>query len=69
MQQSCYELQQKVLLCEDTMKAFLSAVVVALVVAAAAPFALPGLQKDAATAFSTSSTRVGDPGHNLVGAH
>ena len=54
---------------EDIMKAFLSAIVVAVVVAAAAPFALPGLQKDASNAFATASTRVGDPGHNLVGAH
>ena len=47
----------------------LSAIVVAVIVAAAAPFALPGLQQDASSAFATSSTRVGDPGHNLVGSH
>ena len=51
------------------MKAFLSAVVFAIVVAAAAPFALPGMQKDASSAFSTTSVRVGDPGHNLIGQH
>lgn len=52
------------------MKAFLAAVAFAVVVAAAAPFALPGFQKDSATAFSSAaSTRVGDPGVNLIGGH
>ncbi len=51
------------------MKAFLSAVVFALVVAAAAPFMLTGLQHDTSTAFSTGRTRVGEPGSNLIGAH
>jgi len=49
------------------MKAFLSAVVFALVVAAAAPFALPALQQDSATAFTTSGVRLDDPGSNLIG--
>lgn len=48
------------------MKAFLSAIVVALVLAAAAPFALTGMQQNSSDAFSTVSTRVGDPGHNLI---
>lgn len=51
------------------MKAFLAAVVFALAIAAAAPFALPGMQSDSSTAFSTVSTRVGDPGGNLIGRH
>ena len=49
------------------MKAFLSAVAFALVVAVAAPFALTGLQKDSSQAFTTSGVRLDDAGSNLIG--
>ena len=49
------------------MKAFLSAVVFSIIVAAAVPYVLPGMQKDASEAFTTTGARVGDPGSNLIG--
>ncbi len=49
------------------MKAFIASVAFALVVAAGAALVLDQLQQPASSAFSTSSTRVGDPGHNLIG--
>jgi hypothetical protein len=49
------------------MKAFLSAVAFIVVVAAAAPYLLPGMQQNASTAFTTSGVRLDDPGSNLIG--
>lgn len=49
------------------MKAFLAAVVFAIVVAAAAPFVLPGMQQDSSAAFTTAGARIDDPGSNLIG--
>ena len=49
------------------MKAFISAIVVAVVVACAASFVLSGVQKTSDTAFTTSGARVGNPGTNLIG--
>jgi len=48
------------------MKAFISAVIVSLVLAVGASFVLNTQQQTAANAVSTSSARVGDPGHNLI---
>ena len=48
------------------MKAFISAVIVAVVVAVGAAFVLNTQQKTADKAFATSGARVGDPGHNLI---
>ena len=49
------------------MKAFLSAVVVALVVAVGAAYVLDGsFQRPASEANTSMGVRVGDPGHNLV---
>ena len=48
------------------MKAFLSAVAVAVILAVAASFILNTQQQTAANAFATSGARVGDPGHNLI---
>jgi hypothetical protein len=50
------------------MKVFLVSVLVAIVVAAAAALILNTGQRAAWEAYSSAqSTRVGDPGHNLVG--
>ena len=49
------------------MKAFIASVAVALVVAIGASVVLEQQQQSAATAFSTESTRVGEPGYNLIG--
>jgi hypothetical protein len=57
--------QQK--LWRRAMKAFLSAVAFIVVVAAAAPYLLPGMQQNASSAFTTSSVRIDDPGSNLIG--
>ena len=49
------------------MKAFLSAVVVALVVAVGAAYILDGsFQRPVSEANTSTGVRVGDPGHNLV---
>ena len=49
------------------MKAFLSAIVVALVVAVGAAYLLDGsFQRPASEANTSEGVRVGDPGHNLV---
>ncbi|HUF44674.1 MAG TPA: hypothetical protein VMN43_04985 [Aestuariivirgaceae bacterium] len=49
------------------MKAFLSAVVVSLVVAVGAAFILDGtFQRPSSEAYTTSGVRLDDPGHNLV---
>ncbi|MBX9757585.1 MAG: hypothetical protein K2Y29_02325 [Beijerinckiaceae bacterium] len=49
------------------MKAFIASVAFALVVAVGASFVLEQQQQSAASAFSTTGARVGDPGHNLIG--
>ncbi len=49
------------------MKIVLASMAVAIVLGVVAAFVLNGNQRPAFEAFSTSSTRVGDPGHNLVG--
>ena len=49
------------------MRAFLASVVVAIVVAIGAMFALDGVWRPADQAFATSGARVGDAGDNLVG--
>jgi hypothetical protein len=48
------------------MKAFISAVIVAVIVAVGAAFVLDSQQKTADKAFATSGARVGNPGHNLI---
>ena len=48
------------------MKAFISAIIVAVVVAVGAAFVLNTQQQTADKAFATSGARVGDPGHNLI---
>src|SRR5262245_27890954 len=52
---------------EDGMRAFLASVVVAIVVAVGAMFALDAVWRPADQAFATSGARVGDAGDNLVG--
>jgi hypothetical protein len=51
------------------MKAFLSAVIVAVCLAAGASYVLSTQQKSAAQAFATGGARVGDGGHNLIGVN
>jgi uncharacterized protein HemX len=54
---------------ERSMKAFVSAVIVAVVLATGAAYVLNTQQQSSAQAFATSGARVGDPGHNLVGVN
>jgi len=49
------------------MKAFVTAVVIAIVIAVVGAFSLTAIQQPVYEAFATSSTRVGNPGHNLIG--
>ncbi|MDQ6437670.1 hypothetical protein RB623_26770 [Mesorhizobium sp. LHD-90] len=49
------------------MRMILTGIVVAAVIAIGAGYLLQARQEPAWQAFSTESTRVGDPGHNLVG--
>lgn len=49
------------------MKVILASILTAVVLAVGASFVLTGVQKPAFEVYSTSGTRVGDPGHNLVG--
>jgi hypothetical protein len=49
------------------MNIVISGIVVAIALGVVSAFALRGSQEPAYEAFSTSSTRVGDPGYNLVG--
>lgn len=51
------------------MKVIILAAVAILVLAYAASFLLNRSQSPAYEAFIGSGTRVGDPGHNLVGPH
>lgn len=50
------------------MGAILTGIVVAIAIAIGAGYFLPQEQKQAWQVYSTSSTRVGDPGENLVGS-
>lgn len=49
------------------MRAILSGIAVALVLAVLAGFVLAEVQKPSFEAYLTPSVRLGDPGHNLVG--
>ena len=49
------------------MRAILSGIVAAIVFGVIAFFVLSAVQEPAYEAYSTSSTRLGDPGSNLVG--
>lgn len=49
------------------MRAILSGIVAAIVFGVIAFFVLAAVQEPAWQVYSTSSTRVGDPGSNLVG--
>jgi hypothetical protein len=49
------------------MKAFLSGVAIAIVVAVVAMFALNGAWRSSDKAYTTTGARVTDAGHNLVG--
>ncbi|UIJ73178.1 hypothetical protein [Aurantimonas sp. HBX-1] len=49
------------------MKAIVSGILIAGVIAVVASFALSEAQRPAYERYSTNSVRVGDPGHNLVG--
>src|SRR3546814_18278990 len=51
----------------SSMGIIISGIVTAIVCGAIAAFALSAVQKPSYDAYSTSSTRVGDPGSNLVG--
>lgn len=50
------------------MGVILTGVVVAIAIAIGAGYVLPREQKQAWQVYSTTSTRVGDPGENLVGS-
>lgn len=49
------------------MRMILTGIVVAIVIAIGAGYVLLAQQEPSWQVFSTDSTRVGDPGHNLVG--
>lgn len=49
------------------MNAIFSGIVIALGVAVLAAFVLNESQRTSFAVYSTQSTRLGDPGHNLVG--
>lgn len=48
------------------MKAFIAAVLCAAAIGVAAVYVLGTQQETVDVAFSTSGTRVGNPGHNLI---
>ncbi|NDV85346.1 hypothetical protein GTW51_01380 [Aurantimonas aggregata] len=50
------------------MKAILSGILIAGIIAVVASFALSEAQRPAYERYSTTSVRVGEPGNNLVGA-
>jgi hypothetical protein len=50
------------------MGVILMGIIVAIAIAIGAGYYLPKEQKQAWQAYSTTSTRVGDPGENLVGS-
>jgi hypothetical protein len=49
------------------MKMIFASVLIAIVIGVAAAFIMNTAQRPAYEVYSTSSTRVGEPGHNLVG--
>ena len=49
------------------MKVIVGSVLIAIVIGVAAAFILTGVQKPAYEVYSTVSTSVREPGHNLVG--
>lgn len=49
------------------MRMILTGIVLAIVIAVGAGYLLQAQQETSWQFFSTDSTRVGDPGHNLVG--
>ncbi len=49
------------------MKVIFASVLIAVVIGVAAAFILDTAQRPAYEVYSTSGTRVGEPGHNLVG--
>ena len=49
------------------MKVIFASVLIAVVIGVAAAFVLNTAQRPAYEVYSTSSVRVGEPGHNLVG--
>ena len=49
------------------MKSFLAALAFAAIVAFGVSSALDTIQQPSSSAYTTSSARVGDPGHNLIG--
>lgn len=51
------------------MKAFVSGLVAAVVLAIVAGVILSSVSQPAYKAFASSETRVGNPGHNLVGSN
>ncbi|MGH7071490.1 MAG: hypothetical protein ACREFO_15950 [Acetobacteraceae bacterium] len=51
------------------MNAFIAGLVASLVLAVVAGVVLSEVQQPAYRAFASSETRVGNPGHNLVGAN
>jgi hypothetical protein len=60
----CLHLQEE----NDRMGVILMGIVVAVAIAIGAGYILPQEQKQAWQVYSTTSTRVGDPGENLVGS-
>jgi len=49
------------------MKAFVAAVIFAVIAAVGMSFLLNVYQRDSSTAYTTSGARVSEPGHNLIG--
>ena len=49
------------------MRAFISGLAAAIIIAGAAAVFMGGAQTSADKAFTTGGARVGDPGHNLIG--
>ena len=49
------------------MKVIFASVLIAIVIGVVAAFVLDATQRPAYEVYSTSSVRVGDPGHKLVG--
>jgi hypothetical protein len=49
------------------MKAFVTALLFAAIVAVGVSLLLNAIQQPSSVAFTTEGVRVGDPGHNLIG--
>ena len=54
---------------ENIMKAFIAALICAAAIGVVASYALHTQQETVDVAFATSSVRVGNPGHNLIGVN